>query len=68
MMFPLHAGKVYQMRTTRKINRAGAAPEHTEEDSASTPSIVRLGTIAELVEGMAIPDLRDSQNSDYYSS
>jgi hypothetical protein len=40
-----------QMRITRKIRPAAAVSEHADTDTPSTPSIVRLGDIAELVEG-----------------
>lgn len=39
------------MRIIRKIRPAAAAPEHTDHDTTSAPSIIRLGDIAELVEG-----------------
>lgn len=39
------------MRITRKIRPGAAVSEHADNDTTSAPSIVRLGTIEELVEG-----------------
>jgi hypothetical protein len=39
------------MRLTRKIRPVAAPAEHTDDDTTSAPSIVRVGNIAELVEG-----------------
>jgi hypothetical protein len=39
------------MRFTRKIRPDADMSEHADNDTTSAPSIVRLGNIAELVEG-----------------
>jgi hypothetical protein len=39
------------MRITRKIRSGAAVSEPVDNDTISAPSIVRLGTIDELVEG-----------------
>jgi hypothetical protein len=40
-----------EMRITRKIRPGAAMSEHADNDTTSAPSIIRLGSIAELVEG-----------------
>jgi hypothetical protein len=41
------------MRITRKIRPAADLSDHVDTDTMFSPSIVRLGTIAELVKGRA---------------
>ena len=54
------------MRITRKIRPAADVSEDRDQDTES-PSIVRLGTIAELVHGQFGNTWRDTSNRGWWT-